>query len=115
MSDKKPLDAQTVHDWFKELPYAEMQEVLGALSATLEGHKEQRRKELLEELQALGGVPEPSRRSSAPKVSGDGRGAVKPQYRGPNGELYSGRGRSPKWLQEAEAQGKTREDFRIKE
>jgi DNA-binding protein H-NS len=33
------------------------------------------------------------------------------KYRGPNGEEWSGRGRTPKWLTAAEAAGKKREDF----
>lgn len=35
------------------------------------------------------------------------------KYRGPNGEEWSGRGRQPKWLTVMEAQGKTREDYRV--
>jgi len=38
------------------------------------------------------------------------KAAVK--YRGPNGEEWSGRGRLPKWVQVAEAEGKSREDFK---
>lgn len=35
------------------------------------------------------------------------------KYRGPNGEEWSGRGRTPVWMKEAEEQGKTREDFAV--
>lgn len=38
---------------------------------------------------------------------------VAAKYRGPVGETWSGRGRPPRWLSEAEAQGKKREEFRI--
>ena len=38
---------------------------------------------------------------------------VAPKYRSPNGEEWSGRGRSPKWLAEEIAKGKTKEDFAI--
>lgn len=41
------------------------------------------------------------------------KGNVPVKYRGPNGEEWSGRGRLPKWVQEAEAEGKSREEFRI--
>lgn len=45
--------------------------------------------------------------------SGQGKGNVAPKYRGPNGEEWSGRGRSPKWVQVAEAEGKSRDEFLI--
>lgn len=35
------------------------------------------------------------------------------KYRGPNGELWSGRGRAPAWVREIEAKGQTREDYLI--
>lgn len=41
------------------------------------------------------------------------KGNVPVKYRGPNGKEWSGRGRLPKWVQEAEAEGKNREEFRI--
>lgn len=34
-------------------------------------------------------------------------------FRGPNGETWSGRGRTPKWLAALEAQGQSRDRFRI--
>jgi DNA-binding protein H-NS len=36
------------------------------------------------------------------------------KYRGPMGEIWSGRGHSPKWLITLEAVGKNREQFRVK-
>ncbi|MGE4452164.1 H-NS histone family protein [Castellaniella sp.] len=38
---------------------------------------------------------------------------VEPKYKGPNGELWSGRGRQPVWMKEAIEQGKDKEDFAI--
>jgi len=38
---------------------------------------------------------------------------VAAKFRGPNGETWSGRGIPPKWLTALEAQGRTREEFRI--
>jgi DNA-binding protein H-NS len=35
------------------------------------------------------------------------------KYRGPNGEEWSGRGRTPKWLAALEAEGRGREEFLI--
>ena len=39
--------------------------------------------------------------------------AVAPKYRGPNGETWSGRGLTPKWLAALIAQGQTKESFAI--
>jgi DNA-binding protein H-NS len=38
---------------------------------------------------------------------------VAPKFRGPNGEVWSGRGLMPKWLTALLASGKTKEDFAI--
>jgi DNA-binding protein H-NS len=35
------------------------------------------------------------------------------KYRGPNGEEWSGRGRTPRWLAALEAEGREREEFLI--
>ena len=40
--------------------------------------------------------------------------AVAAKYRGPNGESWSGRGLTPRWLASLLAEGKTKEDFAIK-
>lgn len=39
---------------------------------------------------------------------------VAPKFRGPNGENWSGRGLTPRWLASLIEQGKSREDFAIK-
>jgi DNA-binding protein H-NS len=41
------------------------------------------------------------------------RPPVLAKYRSPTGDEWSGRGRMPKWLQAAEAEGKSRDDFLI--
>jgi DNA-binding protein H-NS len=40
--------------------------------------------------------------------------AVAAKYRGPNGETWSGRGLTPRWLAALVAQGQTKEEFAIK-
>jgi len=40
---------------------------------------------------------------------------VAPKFKGPNGELWSGRGQPPRWLAAELAAGKTRDDFAIKD
>lgn len=58
--------------------------------------------------QDIGGTAAPRKRGPAAK----GKGAVK--YRGPNGETWSGgRGRKPRWVQEALKAGKKIEDFAV--
>jgi DNA-binding protein H-NS len=42
-------------------------------------------------------------------------GSLPPKYRGPNGEEWSGRGHTPKWLTALEATGRSRDEFRIRE
>jgi DNA-binding protein H-NS len=39
---------------------------------------------------------------------------VAPKYRGPNGETWSGRGLTPRWLASLVAQGRAKEDFAIR-
>ena len=57
------------------------------------------------------GVAKQGRKSGATGKSE--RAPVEAKYRGPNGELWSGRGRMPKWLHAAEAEGKSRDSFLI--
>jgi DNA-binding protein H-NS len=38
---------------------------------------------------------------------------VAPKYRSPDGKTWSGRGREPTWIREAEAKGQSRDRFRI--
>jgi DNA-binding protein H-NS len=39
---------------------------------------------------------------------------LKPKYVGPNGEIYTGRGPTPKWLKELEAKGHKRDRYLAK-
>ncbi|WP_370655783.1 H-NS family nucleoid-associated regulatory protein, partial [Paracraurococcus lichenis] len=59
--------------------------------------------------------PAPAKRG---RKSGDtgkaDRAPVEAKYKGPNGELWSGRGRMRKWLHAAEAEGKARDSFLIR-
>jgi DNA-binding protein H-NS len=45
------------------------------------------------------------------KGDGDGRRESAAKYKGPNGEAWSGRGRTPRWLQALEAEGRDRREF----
>jgi len=39
---------------------------------------------------------------------------LKPKYKGPNGEIYTGRGPTPKWLKSLERKGEKREKYLVK-
>ncbi|MGG5823053.1 H-NS family nucleoid-associated regulatory protein [Falsiroseomonas sp. HW251] len=52
------------------------------------------------------------RAKASKKAEGQG---LAPKYKGPDGELWSGRGRMPRWLQTAQAEGKSKDDFLIKQ
>lgn len=58
-----------------------------------------------------GRSPEPSPRASKKAATGGCQVAAK--FRGPNGEEWTGRGRLPKWLHAMEAEGRSRDEFRI--
>lgn len=46
---------------------------------------------------------------------GGARQTVAPKYRHPaTGQTWSGRGRTPRWIADAEAQGRSRDEFLIK-
>lgn len=50
-----------------------------------------------------------------PKAAGSKKtgAVVAAKFRGPNGEAWSGRGLTPRWLSALVAQGKTKEEFAI--
>jgi DNA-binding protein H-NS len=51
--------------------------------------------------------------AKAPKVVKKSGAVVAAKFRGPNGETWSGRGLTPKWLAALVAQGRTKEEFAI--
>jgi DNA-binding protein H-NS len=55
--------------------------------------------------------PKSAKKRSAKKIVV----TVAPKYRGPNGETWSGRGLSPKWLKALIDQGRSKDEFLIKE
>lgn len=68
------------------------------------------------DLGSLFGGSAPARRGRRP--AGEPKPARPPvaaKYRSPTGDEWSGRGRMPKWLQAAEAEGRSRDDFLIKD
>jgi DNA-binding protein H-NS len=59
-----------------------------------------------------GAAPAKRGRKSAGEPKAE-RPPLAAKYRSPTGEEWSGRGRMPKWLQAAEAEGRSRDDFLI--
>jgi DNA-binding protein H-NS len=68
------------------------------------------------ELFAQGG-PRPSAKQATrgrkPRSDVGAKRAVAVRYRGPNGETWSGRGRTPRWLAALEAEGRGRKEFAV--
>ena len=52
--------------------------------------------------------------SKAPKVVRKASAPVAAKFRGPNGETWSGRGLTPKWLSSLLAQGQSKESFAVR-
>lgn len=71
----------------------------------------------LQGAQRTGGKAKPARGKGRPaaktkRASGKGR-TIAPKYRGPNGETWTGRGVTPRWMTALIAQGRTKEEFAI--
>jgi len=55
-------------------------------------------------------------RNARKTTTGGARGPVAPKYRNPEtNDQWTGRGKPPRWIVEAESQGKTREQFLIEQ
>lgn len=54
------------------------------------------------------------RRGAEPKPAAAPTGKVAPKYRGPAGELWTGRGRKPAWVVKALAAGKALTEYEIR-
>ena len=118
------LDRMTVQQLTTLIAAAEAKrrDKLEDARAALRAEMEQRTAELgiaLGDLFSAPGQQAPAEQAAAK----NGRRARKPRddigikraakYRGPNGEEWSGRGRTPKWLAVLEAEGRGREEFLV--
>jgi len=105
------------------MSFSELAALRDQINRALSSRIDTERSELQKRLAALdeiGGAPDGGirRRGRPPGSTGNRRGAkpgtrVKPKYRGPNGELWSGRGNAPRWLASLEKAGKKRESYLI--
>ena len=105
---------------FSSYSFDELLEIKKDLDGELETRKSKEieglRAKLRDNAQALGisieeltGLSKGSRRQTKHV-----RGPQPARYQGPNGELWSGRGPSPRWMKPLLAKGKKKEDFLIK-
>lgn len=92
------------------LSMSDLQSLIADAQRALTGKVDAERAELMKKLQALDAIS-----GKAPKTE-RGRSSPKPQYRGPNGEEFSGRGGIPRWAKELGVKDKAGlEPYRIKE
>jgi DNA-binding protein H-NS len=62
---------------------------------------------------AKAGVAKPAKAPKAPKLARKTGMPVAAKFRGPNGETWSGRGLTPKWLTSLMTQGHSKESFAV--
>jgi DNA-binding protein H-NS len=62
---------------------------------------------------AKSGRPAKEKAAKAPKAARKSSQPVAAKFRGPNGETWSGRGLTPKWLASLVAQGQSKESFAV--
>lgn len=102
------------------LSLSELNELAGRVQKAIATKKEEERGETLNALKALASSKGYSLEELLGKAGGGRRQRsdkgvkLKPKYIGPNGEIYTGRGPTPKWLKSLERKGEKREKFLAK-
>ncbi len=104
---------------FSKHSFAELVEIKKELENELESRQAQEiedlRAKVAEAARTLGvSVEEIYGISSRKRETRYAKGKQPAKYRGPNGEEWSGKGLSPKWMKPLLAEGKTKADFLIK-
>jgi DNA-binding protein H-NS len=102
------------------LSLTDLNELQVRVSKAIQTKKENAKVETLQKLKALA----VSEGYSLDELLGKGPGGrrqrsdkgvkLRPKYMGPNGETYTGRGPTPKWLRTLERRGEKREKFLVK-
>ena len=102
------------------LSLTDLNELQARVSKAIQTKKDNAKVETLQKLKALA-VAEGF---SLDELLGKGPGGrrqrsdkgvkLRPKYMGPNGETYTGRGPTPKWLRSLERKGEKREKFLVK-
>jgi DNA-binding protein H-NS len=102
------------------LSLTDLNELQARVSKAIQTKKDNAKVETLQKLKALA----VSEGYSLDELLGKGPGGrrqrsdkgvkLRPKYMGPNGETYTGRGPTPKWLRTLERKGEKREKFLVK-
>lgn len=117
--------AERIHKMVSTLNYTELDELIALAQREREGKLEQARRSLMAEFEekaaSIGLTPDQlfGQSRGAPEKAKRGKkgeqhstpAAVK--FRSPSGQTWSGRGRKPTWLTQAEAAGQSAEEFRV--
>ena len=117
--------AERIHRMVSTLNYTELDELIALAQREREGKLEQARRSLMAEFEekaaSIGLTPDQlfGQGRSAPEKGKRGKKGEQPsvpaavKFRSPSGQTWSGRGRKPTWLTQAEAAGQSTEDFRV--
>jgi DNA-binding protein H-NS len=113
---------QLIDQALDRLPAQKLTAVREAAETKRRGKMDEARVALLEKWRteaaemglSLGAIfPAPVSSGSGRRARSDSGSQVAVKYRGPNGETWTGRGRMPKWLAALEADGRSKEEFRV--
>ena len=101
------------------LSLADLNELIARAQKAIASKKEEAKAGALNKLKALANAEG----FSLDELMGKGPGGrrqrsdkgvkLKPKYKGPNGEIYTGRGPTPKWLKSLERKGEKREKYLV--
>ena len=116
---------ERIHKMIASLSYAEMDELIALIQRERAGKMDEARRSLKAEFEAKaaligltsgqifsqshGAQEKPKRGKKGEQQSA----LVAVKFRSPNGQTWSGRGRKPIWLVQAEAAGQMAEEFRV--
>lgn len=102
------------------LSLTDLNELQVRVSKAIQAKKENAKVETLQKLKALAvsegySLDELLGKGPAGRRQRSDKGVkLRPKYMGPNGETYTGRGPTPKWLRSLERKGEKREKFLVK-
>ena len=126
-SEAGAMDAviERIHKMISSLSYSEMDELIELIQRERAGKMDEARRSLKAEFEAkaalIGLTPgqifsQSQGVQEKPKRGKNGEQQSTPsavKFRSPSGQTWSGRGRKPLWLNQAEAAGQTAEEFRV--
>jgi DNA-binding protein H-NS len=102
------------------LSLSELNELIARAQKAIASKKNEEKADTMSELRAIAAargftLDELLGRGSSGRRQRSDKGVkLKPKYKGPNGEIYTGRGPTPKWLKALERKGEKREKFLVR-